>query len=339
MTRTDADSPLALPPAWGVAAYVVAALLAATVAPLWAYAGSLALFGTAHTLTELRYVDGRFGRRLGGLQGLAVLALLGGVVLVRWLVIQGSVAPSNAYLLELGFVAVLAFVVVPRLAERPGWALLAVGLGAALALGSAVDPWTTLVVLAVLHNLTPVGFLAERLAGRPERAAVLWVCAVIFLLLPGLLAAGLPQQAVAALGVARHDGGFGSTGALGGHLLVFVPTAWISSDFGLALFQAAAFLQLLHYGVVIGVLPRLLGTRGSVGNRPLLPWPRASVLALLIAAVGAVAVVLFVNDFQGTRAHYGLLAAVHAWIEIPVLLLALVPWRAAAPVASAASCA
>ena len=33
----------------------------------------------------------------------------------------------------------------------------------------------------------------------------------------------------------------------------------------------------------------------------------------------------FVRDFAGTRASYGLLAAVHAWIEIPVLLLTLAP--------------
>jgi multisubunit Na+/H+ antiporter MnhC subunit len=162
-------------------------------------------------------------------------------------------------------------------------------------------------------------------------------CAALFALIPVLLAAGLPQQALGALGIARHDGGFGTTGPLDEHLLVFVPSPWIHTELGPRLFQAAAFLQLLHYGVVIGVLPRLLGARGGAGDQPVLPWPRARVLTLVVTALAVAAAVAFVADFRGTRAHYGLLAAVHAWIELPVLLLALIPWPSGACVPAVAA--
>jgi hypothetical protein len=43
----------------------------------------------------------------------------------------------------------------------------------------------------------------------------------------------------------------------------------------------------------------------------------------VVGLAGAVAFVAFVADFAGARAWYGVIAAVHAWVELPVLLLAL----------------
>ena len=323
MTSRDEPAPLPLPSTPVVAAYALAAALLASAAPLLAYAGSLALFGAPHVLAELRYVDGRFGRRMRAGSGALILAILGGVVVLRALSILHRIDPADGYVAELGLVATLAFVVVPDLWASPARAALAIGLGGAIAVGSAVAPWTTVVTLAILHNATPVGFLAERLDGRPERRRALATCAALFLVVPALVASGLPSRALESLGAWRPDATFGTVGALDAHLRVFVPSSLTSASFAPHLFAASAYLQLLHYGIVIGVLPRLLGPRGAAGDEPVAPWPRARALAAGIAAVGLVTTVGFVRDFAGTRASYGLLASVHAWIELPVLLLAL----------------
>ena len=314
-----------LPSAPAVASYALVAAVFASAMPLLAYAGSLALFGLPHVLTELRYVDGRFGARLRSRDGLLVLSLLLLVVGLRALSLTGTIDPSDAYIAELGLVAVLAFVVVPDLATRPARAALAFAIGAAIATGSAVAPWTTIVVLAILHNATPVGFLAERFAGTPRRRTVMRTCGLLFVLVPIAIASGLGSRALTTIGLYAPDRAFASAGALASHLRVFVPTQFTASSFAPDLFAAVAYLQLLHYGVVIGVLPRLLGPRGTSGDAPIAPWPRKTILGLGIAAVGIAATIDFVHDFAGTRAAYGLVASVHAWIELPVLLWALAP--------------
>ncbi|MCE9635184.1 MAG: hypothetical protein K8T90_05700 [Planctomycetes bacterium] len=311
-----------LPAAPVVAAYAVGAALLASAAPLLAYAGSLALLGAPHALAELRYVDGRFSRRLGTARGLAVAAILAVVVGLRCAVLAGWIAPATAVPAELGLVAVLAFTVVPDLAARPLRALVAVGVGAVIAAGSWAAPTALVVALAVLHNATPIGFLAERDDVRPR---LLVPALVAFVAVPALVATGLPSRLLAEFGCFAPDAAFASAGALGDHLRVFVPPAWVATAAAPALFAAAAYLQLMHYGVVLGVLPRLLAADADTTDRPALPWPRRRVLAWTIAVVGAGFAVAFFTCFVPARSAYGLLAAVHAWIEIPVLLLALVP--------------
>ena len=90
--RTEAAAkpePRLLPRAASVAAFALLAGLVATAMPLVAYAGSLALFGLPHVLAELRYVDGRFGRRLPGSQVAALVGLLGLAVGLRAVGLHG----------------------------------------------------------------------------------------------------------------------------------------------------------------------------------------------------------------------------------------------------------
>lgn len=317
--------PRLLPRGASVAAFALLAALAATAMPLVAYAGSLALFGLPHVLAELRYVDGRFGRRLPGQQVAALVGLLGLAVGLRALGLMGVLDAQDSYVAELGVVAVMAFVALPDLVATPLRALVAFAVGASLALGSWLAPLPTLVLLAVVHNLTPIGFLVERTAGTSMQRRLARSLPLLFVGVPLLLAAGWPALLLAKLGLFAPDVTFGSVGSLARHRGVFVPEPVLASSWATPLFTAVTYLQLLHYGAVLLVLPRLLGpTEGGV-DRPRRPWPRARVLGLLIAAVGLVAVVAFVRDFRGTRTAYGLVAAVHAWIEIPLLLLALSP--------------
>jgi hypothetical protein len=314
---------VSLPRTGAVVVFAAVAAALAAAAPLAAYAGSLALFGLPHVLAELRYVDGRFGRRTSRGHVVSIAVLLALVVALRALVMSGRVDAMDAIVVELGLVAVLAFVVVPTLLARPLAAVPALLVGGALLAGSWAAPLLTVVLLAVLHNVTPVGFLFERLGVRGMRGRAGWLVAILFVGVPLLIASGLPSDALAAVGVFAPEATFGSVGGLAGHRRVFVPGGWFAGASVTHAFAAATYLQLLHYGAVLLVLPRLLRAGDGVVDRPLLPWPRARVLACVIAALALVTATFFVRDFRGTRAAYGMLAAVHAWIEIPVLLLAL----------------
>ena len=49
------------------------------------------------------------------------------------------------------------------------------------------------VLLAVLHNLTPIGFLLERTAGSRHQRTLAWSLPLLFLGVPLLLATGWPS--------------------------------------------------------------------------------------------------------------------------------------------------
>lgn len=292
-----------------VAALVAACAAAAAAAPLWTYALSLALFGLPHVVVELRYVDERFAARLPR-RTVRWLALgLFGIVVLRAFAVAGfwDAGRGTAELvLGIGLVAAATPLLASHAASPVGFAV-----GAALVVGVVTAPAATLVVLALLHNLTPVGFLAERLRGAARRRALLLAVAA-FGLVPALLLLQ-PFPAAALTGPL-------STGHLDEHLPAFVPTQLLGTPFADRLFTAAAYLQCMHYAVVLGVLPRLSG--GSETAHALLPWPRRRVFAAAVAALGAVAALEFAGDFGGTRRVYAVVAALHAWIEVPVLVAA-----------------
>lgn len=295
----------------GVAVLLIAA--AALAAPLWVYAISLALFGLPHVLVELRYVDQRFAARLPRwvvvwfAVGLLAVAALRALAFAGVDLGIGLARPELA--LGVGLVAILVPIAAARAAAAT--AALAFFVGAALLWGLIYAPIPTLVTLALLHNLTPIGFLAERLRGR-ERAVALSAAAIVFVFVPALMVA-LPLLPVVATGPF-------ATGDLAQHLHAFVPQAWIGSAVGERLFAAAAFLQVMHHATVIGVLPRLGG--GAETQGAVLSWPSRRAFALGVGTLGALAAVAFTLDFGSARSGYGIVAAVHAWVEIPVLLAA-----------------
>src|ERR1700754_4763588 len=85
-----------------------AVILAAVAAPLLVYSVSLATFGLAHVLSELRYVDRRFGRTLGMSHVAVMSVLLAGAVAARAGGVFGILGPAVAVTLELSCVAALA---------------------------------------------------------------------------------------------------------------------------------------------------------------------------------------------------------------------------------------
>lgn len=293
-------------------------------APLWVYATTLALFGLPHVLVELRYVDERFSGRIprGTLLGLGAVLLA--IAAVRVLAFAGGgTLVRTELLLGLGLVAMAATLLFAR--ANPLGSLLAFLAAAALLAGVLYAPLPTLVGLALLHNLTPVGFLAERLQGRARRRAMAAALFVFFVVPLGIVLAPFLPSVV--------SGPF-AVGELSHNLSAFVPSPWIGTAFGERLFAAAAYLQVMHYAVVLGVLPRLGG--GDQRQHAVLPWPRRRTFTVAVALFATIAAAAFATDFFGARAGYAIFAAVHAWVEIPMLLVACVTTPDAARAASPA---
>jgi hypothetical protein len=301
-------------------ALTLCAAWAAVMAPLWTYAGSLALFGLPHVLVELRYVDRVFAPRLGRTLLLGVLVGLGAIALLRGLGLLAIGAPLLRTQAELGVGAALAGVVAwVGVPARSPAGLVSVAVAGTLLAGVVWAPVTTLVVFAFAHNLTPLGFLAAGLRG-PNRAPWLALAGVAFVLVPLLIVFGWPSTA----GDLTLEGPPG-VGPIEQHLGAFVPPAVQMEAIALDLFSAAAYLQCMHYAVVLGVLPALpaLPREPAPGTRvaPVLLDQVARGPAVFV--LGAIATAGFAFAFLSTRASYGVVAAVHAWVEVPVLIAAL----------------
>ena len=98
----------------GKAIFVAATLATACVvavvvaAPLLVYSLTLATFGAAHVLSELRYVDRRFGRGLGIPRVVFMGLMLAGAVAARSGGVFGFIDAIDAVVIELSFVVALA---------------------------------------------------------------------------------------------------------------------------------------------------------------------------------------------------------------------------------------
>ena len=298
--------------------------VAATAAPLLTYTLTLAALGGTD-LAKLRFVEARFAARLGDrlLWGLGGLLL--GVVLLRLLRALHLWTGSTSTQAELLVVAGLAALTLPHLAER-GARALAVELGVvgAVSVGLLLAPIWTILALAVLHNWTPLGFLADGLPAA-ERRAGLVLSALAFGLLPLAIAAGLPGALLAAAGAAAPELSVLPVGALSDHFGAYLHRSHHDAAWAPAAFSALVFAQCMHYAAVLGVLPRIApGGPGAPRAVGLSRIPRGAFVAGVVL-LSAVAFVGYAVDFKVARSWYGLAAAVHAWVEVPVLLLALAP--------------
>jgi hypothetical protein len=218
-------------------------------------------------------------------------------------------------IIELVFVTGLVLCVVPRLwsTARARW--IGAALAAALATGILLSPIYTLLLLAVAHNFTPVGFLVER-APTKQRPHTWALALLVFAGLPLCVASGLPQHMLGLAGWFAPNASILPVGVLGDHLGAYFPSsmhemAWITYAF-----SGVVMAQCLHYISVIVVLPRSIDT-------PPLPLRWGVMGVTLLALTCAV----FVWDFAQARALYGMASAIHAWIELPLLLLAMTPYH------------
>jgi hypothetical protein len=187
-------------------------------------------------------------------------------------------------------------------------------------------PFDTAVALSILHNLTPLAFLWEitRDGSRRgmTRAGVMPVAGLAFIGLPLLVATGLPRLLLESWGLAMSEADPLGAGPLASQLYVYVPAPLLNGAAAVDLFSASVVAQCAHYAAVIVVLPVMLAARDPEA-RGIIGWPKAPGFAVLLAGVSAVVLYRFAMGFAPARALYGIAASVHAWIEVPLVVMAL----------------
>jgi hypothetical protein len=295
------------------ASFVIGTALLCVALPLLVYGTTLAAFGLPHVIAEMRYVHGRFSGRWSRGMLLCIASILAGIVLIRILLWVELLGKGVAKPLELGFVGLLIAITLPTLwrhsrrAAAFGFCLL-VG----VAWGTSTAPVLTALSLAVLHNFTPIGFFFEAIPKPKQRRAML-LCLFVFIGGPLLIASGMPYLLLQSLGLTAPESTLIDLGSLSRHIGVYVPKQWHMEHFALPLFSALVFAQCMHYGAVIHLLPRLQPTDRHTHRK----W------GILLLVIGGATLAAFSHDFFLSRRAYGLFAAVHAWIEVPILLAAL----------------
>ncbi|MEV7188421.1 hypothetical protein [Kitasatospora sp. NPDC093102] len=291
----------------GFALSAALALALALRAPTGLAVLGLAAFGLLHNVLELRYVAGRFATVMTGPLLRLLLALVTGIVLCR-LLPPSRASQAAEILLAYGLLAAAC-----RYGLRGRPRLLAAGAVLLVAAGAAslAFPAYHFVVLAHLHNVVPLLFLAEwsrRL--RRGRAGFLalqagWVLVVPALLLSGLLDGLLSQR----------PGGWTDRLAA-----AYTPPAWLTPEAGLRFLAVFAFLQTMHYVVWVWFLPRYEPEAAERFDArvPALRGVRAWALG---AGAGVLLALLFAVDYVQGRSLYAALASYHAYLEFPVLLM------------------
>jgi hypothetical protein len=301
----------------GIAVLLLAIFVAAVALPLATYTTALALFGLAHVGSELRYVDHRFGDRLRGGLLLWLAPGLAGAAAVRIAGMAGWLPYTAAIILELAVVAAMTGAIVAIMRR---YRIVAAVAAAALFGCAIAAPVATFLCLAVAHNLTPLAFLADALSGA-ERRRMLAAMAVPFIILPLVIATGLPHALLAHAGFAAPDATIFSGGTLADNLGAYIPQDYLDARWAVNAFSAAVFAQCMHYAVVILVLPRLID--GRAAPRTILPWPNTGRFIGYLMALALVLALGFSIDYSVARKLYALAALVHGWIEIPILVFAL----------------
>ncbi|MFF4378548.1 hypothetical protein [Kitasatospora sp. NPDC001547] len=309
-TLWPAPGPAARPGAAPFAGFALSAVLALALAlraPTGLAVLGLAAFGLLHNVLELRYVAGRFAAVLAGPLLRLLLVLVTGIVLCR-LLPPSRAAQSAEILLAYGLLAAACRY---GLRGRPRWlpaaAVLLAGAGAA----SLAFPAYHFVVLAHLHNVVPLLFLAEwsrRLAR--GRAAFLALQSAWVLLVPALLLSGLLDGPLS-----QRPGGWTDRLAA-----AYTPPALLAPQAGLRFLAVFAFLQTMHYVVWVWFLPRYAPEAAERFDARV-PGLRGCRAWLLGAGAGVLLAVLFAVDHARGRSLCAALASYHAYLEFPVLLV------------------
>ena len=300
--------------ALGMAGFVAFAVLA-IIAPLACYTLALALFGLPHVLSELRYVDRRFSRRLDSNLLVRIGAVLVAVVAVRTGTVFHLIPAEVGVPAELAGVAVLALASAGGRSRRT---VLALAVATIIGTATLLAPFGTATSLSILHNLTPLGLLWQ-LAPQDRRTRATALAALPLLAIPLLVATGLPRLALQGLDINSDPLG---AWPLADHLYVYVPAVLSHSTHAIDLFTASVVAQGGHYLAVIVILP-LLMQRLDPGCAGLVAWPKGWSFAAVCTVACAVSLAVFAEGFANARLLYGIAASFHAWLEVPILILAL----------------
>jgi hypothetical protein len=305
---------------WAIILIILSAV-ASLFYPIATYLSTLSLFGVAHVFIELRYIDAKYFTFLKKqvnvsfifwlVNLLLAIAALRCLILLNWL--PHSIGLGLELCCGLGLVLLAARVLWQQIKVVDSLEII-VRLGVTLAiatllvLGIVQSPITTLVILAILHNLTPIGFIYHH----PNRHHFHWFgCIFMFGVLPLLIFCGRW------LAVSWYS----SPIMTSYYMATFVPPALQHSQFAEPLFAAVTFCQCMHYLVVLGLFSEWTPSNSD----SLIPWMCPQWFYLAVLFVSTLFLFAFQTSFFTTRAFYSVLASIHAWVEIPLLLVLLTP--------------
>ncbi|MEQ1867432.1 MAG: hypothetical protein ABL996_22570 [Micropepsaceae bacterium] len=294
----------------------VVSVAGVVIAPIATFVLMISAFGLPHVLYELRYCDERFSAR-APVRALAIIGVLLVVIAAARIGNGAHLIPAEVFVpIELSFGAALAFTAAYFMRVNR---VLGAAIGLIFALGATFAPIPTFLIWAWLHNLTPMGFVAEITQGA-ERRRWLAMLSVPFFVLPALVATGAFHQLGAYVFADTALWTSSIFGAGDKPLMSFLPPG--SSD--LTLFSAAVVAQSMHYVAVIVLLPQLLAAKqGAAHATTIVPWPSWPVFGAGVAGVAALAFGIYAVSYTDARAAYAVAAAIHSWVEVPILLLAL----------------
>ena len=280
---------------------VVLLACAAWFEPVPLYLLALGGFGLAHVLSEIAWIRHTYGRALPRAFWITVGGVLGLQALSRLWSWASGLAPEVLVAVDLVTLsaAILAALWAVRAVRRPLAAAIA-SVGFALLVLCAVRTDNAVYVmaaLAVAHNLTPVALTPPHLRwkGAPLRRLLLGLFAVPCVWLLWRPAPGAAPQVSSALPP--------EVDLLAGSPEV---ATWLVGPVVLA--------QCLHYYAVIRLLP-------AAGPATVFP---VSLRVVLPGVAACVALCLyFLHDHPGARSLYAVAAGAHAWLEWPIIVLAL----------------
>lgn len=306
-----------------VVATIIASLICATAFPLLTYAATLAVFGLAHIACELRFVDQRFSSRMNTKFALMLGVVLALIVCARAAMVFRIAPASIAFNAELSLVLVLVLIAygyMPASNKTMRWTGLLFIAG--LAFGLVISPVTTVLVLAVLHNLTPVGFIVE-LTPSPQRKLALGLTSLCLIGIPLLIASGALSWLLDLVIVRQENFSIFPTGPLEKHLGAFLPESMRGHHWSTNAFAGIVFAQCMHYLAVIFVMPRLIGPlQAEKTQATFIKWPRSGWFWSIVLLSTAALVLVYTKNFAWARSLYSIVAVLHAYIEIPLLLWA-----------------
>lgn len=331
MLLSPAKPAFALPPGTPFAiGFVALAVIAAVVCGLFPVGVSIAavfLFAGPHNWFEARYILGRLPARTGKLWAFFLVSFVGIVGLTAWFAALPwlyDVPVFSSYSSEVisawtsTLVLWIATLVWMRSRTAPkfdgGW-VWAVACG--LIAIAWLLPWVLPVALVYVHPLIALWLLGREL----RRSHRQWLPAfrVALLAMPVLFtglvftlwnAEDLPGTDPLTAAITRHSGAES------------IP--WVSSRL---LVAAHTFLELVHYGVWVVLMP-LVGLKSAPWDTTSIPaarrggnWKRGvAVLLGFGLLITAVLWVAFGVDYTTTRSVYFTVALLHVLAEVPFLL-------------------
>lgn len=277
--------------------------IAALWQPIILYLIALSIFGLPHVLWEMAWVRRVWGTslpRMTCLYLLSALLLQACARFALWLdrIDAPTAAACDAATLALALLATLSLR--HHVAPRRRLPFIALALLIPMALLAVADTPHVLMLLfplAIAHNFTPIGLMPRdaRIGSWQARRVMIILFAAPLLLFIALWILDLPFTLTGSFGPAE----FGWAQS-------------ISHRLAAALLPALVWAQCLHYLAVIYLMPRAIGQA----------WNGLPLRQVALAACGLLTA-YFIADFSAARGLYAVAAGVHAWLEWPLILLAL----------------